>query len=288
MPGASPLSAAHRHEAHRLLTPPPCEPLTVAAMQAVLRLADCPEDGPDPNEATQLAQYMAQARSWVEEIKGRAYVTQRWLHSYSDWRAPLRLRPCPVQQILSVTQLDADGRRQLIDPATYWIDTLSEPALLGRRSSCAWQWCAGGALLVDCVAGYVIPLVVDMAWSTFAPTWSGTLRRNDPVTFSAPGGVLPAPLSTQVLYYCCGITATTFQVTTTPSPDPPAPESPPVLLTDAGAGPLYLGAIPELELGLLQLMTAHLYENRTPVMPTQYTELPYTLTTLIEANRVRL
>jgi uncharacterized phiE125 gp8 family phage protein len=112
------------------LVSPPHELVTVEEARAYVRQDGTADD-------TILALLVAAARQHIESAYGLALVTQTW-----DWRldrfpdastTALRVPLPPLQAVLSITYLDADGDTQTWATDQYTVDaTRSEPPTPGR------------------------------------------------------------------------------------------------------------------------------------------------------------
>ncbi len=66
-----------------------------------------------------LGTLIAAAQSAVEDSAWRKLITQTWDELFDWWEDPLRLQHSPVQEITSITYLDADGDTQTLSTDIY-------------------------------------------------------------------------------------------------------------------------------------------------------------------------
>lgn len=109
------------HWSARVLVPPATEPITPTELLERARLK-----GSDAEGNPLLVDYIAAARGQVEQDTGCALLTQTIAVGFDGM--PVRLPWPPLQAIVRVTAIDADGLSYEVDPLTYQVDTLSMPA----------------------------------------------------------------------------------------------------------------------------------------------------------------
>jgi uncharacterized phiE125 gp8 family phage protein len=130
------------------ITPPALEPLTLAELKAHLRIDTSDED-------TLLASLLAAARQMIEQASGRRLLSQGWRLVLDAW-PPGGLVHLPVSPVLAVTAIRvfaADGGATLLAPATWQLDTASDPARLNVPSPPAPGRRLAG-IEIDLTAGY--------------------------------------------------------------------------------------------------------------------------------------
>ncbi|NWH09212.1 MAG: phage head-tail connector protein [Alphaproteobacteria bacterium] len=104
-----------------LLTAPAAEPLTLAEAKSFLRVAT------DADDAL-IAGLITAARRTVEEMTGRALMTQSWRLTLDHWpEAPIRMPRPPLRALLSATHVGADGAEIAMALGEFWVDTASDP-----------------------------------------------------------------------------------------------------------------------------------------------------------------
>lgn len=136
----------------RLVVPPAVEPVTLAEAKAHLRV--------DGNEEDALiSSLITAAREYAETFQRRAYVTQTWELTLDEWPTgpEIRLPRPPLQAVESITYRDQSGVEHVLDPATYIVDTRSEPGRVVLAPGRCWPSVAlapAGAITVRYVAGY--------------------------------------------------------------------------------------------------------------------------------------
>ena len=118
-----------------LITPPAVEPLVLSTARARLRVPDNSQDG-------QIKLWIQIARERVERETGRALLSQTWLERRDSWWGDgrltafgtrFRLLKPPLTALEAVTIYGADDTPSEIDPAAFFVDTLSDPGRLVLR-----------------------------------------------------------------------------------------------------------------------------------------------------------
>lgn len=123
-----------------LLTPPAAEPVSLAEAGARLRVSDASQDDA-------INHWIQTARARVERDTGRALLAQTWLERRDVWWGEgrlsafgtrFRLLKPPLIALEAVTIYGADDTPSEIDPAAFFVDTLSDPGRLVLRSGVSW------------------------------------------------------------------------------------------------------------------------------------------------------
>lgn len=128
--------ALHQLPAFRRTTDATTELMTTA--QAKLHLK---EDLVDDDNDTRIDSIVKAARQWMEIHTGRAFITQTWTLSLSDWPADgvIELKPNPVISVTSVKYFAADGTQTTLVAGTdYQVAVVSEPALIAEEPAATW------------------------------------------------------------------------------------------------------------------------------------------------------
>ena len=131
---------------------PATEPVTLAEIQTHVR-SDIAAD------ETYLADLIGVAREHVEEMTGRALVTQTWaldLDAFPGSRVIKLPRP-PLIAVTGVTYMDADGATQTVDAADYIAHaTGDDPAEVSLAYNASWPstYSERDAVTVTYTAGY--------------------------------------------------------------------------------------------------------------------------------------
>jgi uncharacterized phiE125 gp8 family phage protein len=110
------------HAVSVLVTPPGLEPLTVE--QAWLR-AGVPIWTPDTARDALMTNFLAAARSKVEQDSGRALLTQTrdvFLDAISGRTISLPAQSTPLQAVTSIKSTDTAGLQHTLDPSNYDVD----------------------------------------------------------------------------------------------------------------------------------------------------------------------
>jgi hypothetical protein len=165
----------HQHRASRLVTAPAAEPVTAAQLRTHLVVSET--EMPDA-EANDL---IAEARQFIEDQAGIAFVTQTWRLALDRWpgraeawwdgvrempiselyspdtRASIELPRAPLQSITSVTVYDeANAPTEYTPTDLFSVDTYSMPGRITLRAGATWPIAmrTNNAIEIDYVAGY--------------------------------------------------------------------------------------------------------------------------------------
>lgn len=146
-----------------LVTGPTAEPVTLAEAKAHCRVAIADDDG-------LIAGYILAARNHLEEITGRAFLTQTWdLSLDHDWpwyqdmethrhSRLIQLLKAPVQSVTSITYIDTAGASQTLASNQYVVDTVSTIGNVYPAYAVEWPQvrCQRAAITVRFVAGWTV------------------------------------------------------------------------------------------------------------------------------------
>ena len=139
------------HKALKRVTPPGAEPVTLAQAKSSAHVDGTVED-------TDITAMITEAREDLEAATARAFITQGWRLTMDRFpREPIELKVCPVQSDgVEIAYIDVNGDSQTVDPATYQVDTDSEPARIKPLPGYSWPVTDGriGAVTVTFNAGY--------------------------------------------------------------------------------------------------------------------------------------
>lgn len=115
-----------------LATGPATEPVSLQEAQDQVRTGG---EAQDPI----LNRLIKVARQKVEEDTDRALITQTWDAHLHHWpRSEIQLPKGQLQSVTSVQYTPAGGDPETLDPATYELDTVSEPGRLVLASGSSW------------------------------------------------------------------------------------------------------------------------------------------------------
>ena len=116
---------------YRIVTPPAALPVTMEDLKNHLRIGHEDED-------SLLAGYAAAAVNHLETVLNRPIMNQtieQILPSFpARWPIELRGR---VQQVVAITYWDGEAQ-QVLDPATYWVNTYAEPGMVSLSINRHW------------------------------------------------------------------------------------------------------------------------------------------------------
>lgn len=108
----------------KLITPPPFEPLTLVAIKQYMRV-----DHPDEDAA--IARCFSAAVAYADGPDGflqRALIDQTWQLTLDAFPIhEIRIPLPPLIQIVNIFYDDAGGVQQILPPAQYSVDNVSEP-----------------------------------------------------------------------------------------------------------------------------------------------------------------
>ncbi len=106
-----------------LITGPAREPISLDEIKQHLRISGNDDD-------SELIPLIQEARRYVEQMTGRAFISQTWDLKADRFIDPLFLPNAPTQSITSVTYRDLDGTTQTLNSSYYTLDSATEPARL--------------------------------------------------------------------------------------------------------------------------------------------------------------
>lgn len=135
----------------KLITAPAAEPVTAAEVKATTGLTAA--DGMD----TVIDSRIKEAREYVEQVLGRALITQTWELSLDCFDAEtIELPKPPAASVTSIKYLDTDNAEQTLPIAYYTLDDYIQPAAVVLNSGYSWPgtYAAVNAVKVRYVAGY--------------------------------------------------------------------------------------------------------------------------------------
>lgn len=162
-----------QYRGHRRITSPAIEPVALAEIKSQLRISGTSEDA-------ELALYILSAREYIEELTGRALITQEWRLTLDQWPDGRRVFWDGVEQgaighiegarafnavlipryrlqsIEAIRVFDIDGNTAAVGLSDFVIDTEQEPGRLVLRSNATWPVAlqSANAIEIDYKAGY--------------------------------------------------------------------------------------------------------------------------------------
>ena len=114
-----------------LITAPAIEPLTLADAKAHARVSVTDDDA-------LITAFIQAARERCENMLGRALITQTWEKVLDQFPTAIQLSWPPIQSIVSVKYIDANGAQQTLAPANYVLDNAAEPGWLVPAINATW------------------------------------------------------------------------------------------------------------------------------------------------------
>lgn len=140
-----------------LYTAPAAEPLSAAEAKAHLRVTTTDED-------TLIGSLITASRQRLEEITGRAFISQTWEYALNDFPEETRRNPLgaiwlprpPLVSVTSITYTDTDGASQTLNASLYTVDTRAIPGQIVPAYGQTWPATRDivNAVVVRYVAGY--------------------------------------------------------------------------------------------------------------------------------------
>lgn len=132
-----------------LTAPPTSEPVTLSEAKVHLRVGSSAED-------TLISALIAAARQVAENECRRAFITQTWEKTLDLFPEAIELPYPRTIGVTAITYLDRDGAAQTLSPASYLVDTKSEPGWVTPAYGYAWPetYLVPNAVTVTYTAGY--------------------------------------------------------------------------------------------------------------------------------------
>jgi uncharacterized phiE125 gp8 family phage protein len=196
-----------------LVTPPGCEPVTLAEAKAHARIDSSADD-------VLITSLIAAARQWIEKTTGRALINQTWQLAIDrfasvdtcggiDGFRALKLPRAPLQSVTSIASYDDADNATIWPAANYFVDTAHEPGRIALRNGAVWPAPTRdvNSIIITYVAGYgssaaSVPEAIKLALKQLVAHWYE--HRGDAAVSSASRGanvaaVLPVPMVIQAL-----------------------------------------------------------------------------------------
>lgn len=141
----------------KLVTGPTKEPVGVDEAKDHLRITRNTDD-----ETALVRVQTTAARRHVEEITGRAFLTQTWklgLDAFpcdDEYGGTIELPKPPLISVDSITYVDTNGVTQTLSSSLYTVDAISEPARVVPAYGTAWPSTRAvpNAVIVQFTCGY--------------------------------------------------------------------------------------------------------------------------------------
>lgn len=187
----------------KLITAPTVEPVTFADMQEHSRVSTTAD-------RALMESYITAARQHLEEVSGRAFITQTWELAFdsfytlerdggvADEDGKIALPRAPLASVTSVTYLDSDGDSQTLATSVYEVDTDSEPGRIGLKYGQSWPAVRSrvmNPIRVRYVAGWtgvhLVPQPIKQAIRLLAAHW---YEHRESVIVGAGSSPLPLAL----------------------------------------------------------------------------------------------
>jgi uncharacterized phiE125 gp8 family phage protein len=109
----------------RVIEPPAVSPALLKDVKEWCRI-----DATNDSEDTTLKLLIDMAIGTAEDITGRAFVVRKLELNLPHFERVIELPWPPLIDVESVSYIDIQGATQIVDPATYEIDTVSEPGMI--------------------------------------------------------------------------------------------------------------------------------------------------------------
>jgi uncharacterized phiE125 gp8 family phage protein len=186
----------------------------------------------------------------------------------------IRLPHSPLVSVEKIEYLDMDESWKTVSDTDYVVNSGMTPAIITPRFGKIWPIPLPqiGSVKVTYTAGYASPIQVGGALATNQFRVSGPVAWavGDYVQFFNSGGVLPAPLCTDVRYQIATAAGSVYTLTDD--------SGTPVTFSNPGIGRSFIGIVPEGIRSWMLLRVGSLYENREEVAILnrgQIKDLPY-------------
>lgn len=144
----------------KLVTPPACEPVSLAQFKTHARISR------DDEDAT-IRGYIMAARQYAESRQRRQLITATWRLTIDSFypcgesrslfeTAAIKIPLPPLASVTSITYVDEDGATQTLDSSLYLVDTQSEPGRIVPAFNQVWPYTREqiNAVAITFVAGY--------------------------------------------------------------------------------------------------------------------------------------
>lgn len=134
----------------RELSPPAALAVTLAEAKDQLRI-----DQGDTAFDTHLATWIAGISQEAEHVTGRVFVNRTMRVTLDGFEPSIRLS-APTFSVESIKFIDVDGQQQVLDPADYFADQVTEPGYVMPQVGRAWPatLARANAVTVDFTGGY--------------------------------------------------------------------------------------------------------------------------------------
>lgn len=130
-----------------VITPPASEPVTVSEVKAQLGITDI-------NSDSIIERRIIQAREWAENYTRRALITQTREIRLNNFALEAELPGAPVQSIVKIEYVDANGSLQVVPSTDYVMDVYD--GVLRPAYGKSWPSCRGerNAVRIQYICGY--------------------------------------------------------------------------------------------------------------------------------------
>lgn len=134
---------------NRLITPPAARPVSMADARLAARA-----DGTELD--TQIQVWIDGIAEYAEQYTSRAIITQSRRVTLDSFPDAIQLDYAPIIAVQSVTYLDSDGVSQVLSPADYLLDNVSEPGYVVPAYGTTWPdtYAQINAVAVNYTCGY--------------------------------------------------------------------------------------------------------------------------------------
>ncbi|MBK8916371.1 MAG: phage head-tail connector protein [Phycisphaerales bacterium] len=135
----------------QLITSPTAEPVTLAEAKLWLKV-----EAGDTADDSLITRLISAVREWGEQKSGRAFLGQTWRLTLDAFPDAIELTRVPILSVNSVKYVDENGAPQTLSPASYTVDSASEPAWVVQAYGTSWPTTRRDVNVVEVewVAGY--------------------------------------------------------------------------------------------------------------------------------------
>jgi uncharacterized phiE125 gp8 family phage protein len=135
----------------KIITAPTVEPVNLAETKIHLRVDSSTEDN-------YINSLIKSAREAVENLTGRALITQTLEYLISNWpNHEIKLPRAPLQSVTSIKYTDSAGNEYILDVSKYVVNPDTEPGLIVPAIGYSWPSISlkpTGAITINYIAGY--------------------------------------------------------------------------------------------------------------------------------------
>ena len=132
-----------------LVTAPTEYPVTLSDVKTHLKIEANDFDG-------ELSGLIDDATKFVEDMTGRALITQTWKFYLDDFKSLIKVPKPPLSSVTSITYTDSSGSSQTLASSNYTVDAKSQPGRIHQKPSGSFPGTYGDVndVTITFVCGY--------------------------------------------------------------------------------------------------------------------------------------